>query len=658
MADPTIEALYEESRLFPPPPNVLEGAEVTSREIYERGRDPIAYWEQEASHIQWRTPWTSVLDWSNPPFARWFVDATLNVTESCLDRHAEATPDKVAYYFEGEEGDTRVITYRQLLEDVCRLANGLAQLGVSKGDRVAIYMGMIPEFPMALLACARLGAVHSVVFGGFSADALADRINDAQASVVITCDQSRRKGQTIDLKRITDQALERCPSVHHVVVVERTGADVPMTTGRDVRYHDLVADQPAERPATETSSEDPLYILYTSGTTGKPKGIVHTTGGYLVGVSSTHRLVFDLRPDDVYWCTADIGWVTGHSYIVYGPLANGTTSVLYEGVPDYPDRDRYWAIIEKYRVTQLYTAPTSIRTFMKWGDEYPGRHDLSSLRVIGTVGEPINPEAWMWYREVIGQNRCPVVDTWWQTETGAMVIAPIPTVTPTKPGSATIPLPGYQADIVDDNGESVPLGGGGYLVLTHPWPSMARTIFGDPQRYIDTYWARFSDREHNVWRYFAGDGAKRDNDGYFWLLGRVDDVMNVSGHRISTLEVESALVDHPAVAEAAVIGRADPITGQAIAAFVTLRAGIVGDDALLAALRDHVAERIGKIARPASIVFTDELPKTRSGKIMRRLLRDISEQRQLGDVTTLANADVVAEIAARAQAQQTPSDDR
>lgn len=658
MPDPTIEALYDERRLFPPPPEVVQGAAVTSKEIYERGRDPIAYWEAEAEGIVWRRRWTQVLDWTNPPFARWFVDATLNVTESCLDRHAAATPDKVAYYFEGEEGDTRTITYRELLEDTCRLANGLAQLGVSKGDRVAIYMGMIPEFPIALLACARLGAVHSVVFGGFSADALADRINDAQASVLITCDQSRRKGQAIELKRIADQALERCPSVRHVVVVERTGADVPMMPGRDVAYRELIATQPPTREAAETSSEDPLYILYTSGTTGKPKGIVHTTGGYLVGAASTHRLVFDLRPNDVYWCTADIGWVTGHSYVVYGPLANGATSVLYEGVPDYPNRDRYWAIIEKYRVTQLYTAPTSIRTFMKWGDEYPRRHDLSSLRILGTVGEPINPEAWMWYREVIGNGRCPVVDTWWQTETGATLIAPIPTVTPTKPGSATIPLPGIKADVVDDNGDSVPLGGGGYLVLTHPWPSMARTIYGDPQRYINTYWARFSDPDAGLWRYFAGDGAKRDEDGYYWLLGRVDDVMNVSGHRISTLEVESALVDHPAVAEAAVIGRADPITGQAIAAFVTLRAGVRGDDELIGELREHVAARIGKIARPASIVFTDELPKTRSGKIMRRLLRDISEQRQLGDVTTLANADVVAEIAQRAREQQAQEEGR
>jgi acetyl-CoA synthetase len=644
----TIEALFDEGRRFEPPEALRRSAEVNSPDVYKEGEDFERYWERQADRIAWRSRWSQVLDWSNPPFAKWFVGATLNVTESCLDRHAAATPGKVAYYFEGEEGDTRTLTYRDLLEEVCRLANGLRDLGVTKGDRVAIYMGMIPEFPIALLACARLGAVHSVVFGGFSPEALRDRIQDAEAKVLITCDQSRRKGQPVELKAFADRAVAECPSIEHVVVVKRTGAEVSMTPGRDVTYHELTQRQPTTFDPVVTSSEDPLYLLYTSGTTGKPKGILHTTGGYLVGVSTTHAMVFDLRPDDVYWCTADIGWVTGHSYIVYGPLANGATSVLYEGVPDYPDRDRYWALIEKYKITQVYTAPTSIRTFMKWGDEYPKRHDLSSLRIIGTVGEPINPEAWMWYRSVIGRDACPVVDTWWQTETGTMMIAPLPAVTTLKPGSATIPLPGIAADVVDDDGRSVPLGAGGYLILTHPWPAMARTIYGDPQRFIDTYWSRFSNPESGVWRYFAGDGAKRDLDGYYWLLGRVDDVMNVSGHRISTLEVESALVDHPSVAEAAVIGRADPITGQAIAAFVTLRGGIEGTDALIAELREHVANKIGKIARPASIVFTDELPKTRSGKIMRRLLRDISEQRQLGDVTTLANADVVHEIAKRA----------
>jgi acetyl-CoA synthetase len=653
----TIEALFSEGRTFEPPAHLKESAAINSEEIYREGEDYERYWATQADRVLWRKRWDRVLDWSNPPFAKWFDGATLNITESCLDRHVAATPDKVAYYFEGEEGDTRTLTYTDLLAEVCKLANGLASLGVTKGDRVAIYMGMVPEFPIALLACARLGAVHSVVFGGFSPDALADRINDAQAKVVITCDQSRRKGQLVELKAFVDRAVDNAPSVEHVVVVERTGNNVAMQPGRDITYAALTADQPSVREATETSSEDPLYILYTSGTTGRPKGILHTTGGYLVGVATTHAEVFDLRPNDVYWCTADIGWVTGHSYIVYGPLANGATSVIYEGVPDYPDKDRYWSIVEKYKVTQLYTAPTSIRTFMKWGTEFPDRHDMSSLRIIGTVGEPINPEAWMWYRKVIGHDRCPVVDTWWQTETGNMMIAPLPAVTVAKPGSATLPLPGIGADIVNEDGESVPFGGGGYLVLTHPWPGMARNIYGDPERFVDTYWSRFSDPAKGVWRYFAGDGAKRDEDGYFWLLGRVDDVMNVSGHRISTLEVESALVDHPAVAEAAVIGRNDPITGQAIAAFVTLRSGVEGNDTLLLELRDHVADKIGKIARPASIVFTDELPKTRSGKIMRRLLRDISEQRQLGDVTTLANADVVQEIANRAQSMQTANEE-
>jgi len=646
-----IEALFSENRLFPPPQGFNRTGWPPS--VYNEADDYEKFWAKQAERISWKTPFTQTLDWSNPPFAKWYVGGTLNVTESCLDRHVKANPEKVAYYFEGEEGDSRVLTYRDLYEEVCRLANGLTELGVRKGDRVGIYMGMIPEFPVALLACARIGAVHSVVFGGFSPESLADRLNDAAAKVLITCDQSKRKGQAVDLKIFADQACELAPSVEHVVVVERTGADVPFTEGRDVRYHELTSRQSTECPAVETTSEDPLFILYTSGTTGKPKGILHTTGGYLVGVTTTHSEVFDLRPDDVYWCTADIGWVTGHSYIVYGPLSNGATSVIYEGVPDYPEKDRLWAIIEKYRVTDLYTAPTSIRTFMKWGRSYPDSHDMSSLRVIGTVGEPINPEAWMWYHEVIGKEKCPIVDTWWQTETGNIMITPLAGLTSTKPGSATIPFPGIGADIVDESGKSVPLGGGGYLVLTHPWPGMVRTIYGDPDRFVSTYWSRFSDPAKGLWRYFAGDGAKRDADGYFWLLGRVDDVMNVSGHRISTLEVESALVDHPKVAEAAVVGRADATTGQAIAAFVTLRGGVEGTPDLHRELRDHVANKIGKIARPASIVFTDELPKTRSGKIMRRLLKDISEKRQLGDVTTLANSDVVTEIAERAREQAT-----
>ncbi len=643
-----IDALYEENRKFAPPPALVKSAKTNSDEIYTKGGDFQAFWEERARPLPWKTPWSRVLDWSGAPFAKWFTGATLNVTESCLDRHAAQTPTKVAYYFEGEEGDSRTITYSDLLEEVNRFANGLAELGVQKGDRVAIYMGMIPEFPVALLACARLGAIHSIVFGGFSPEALADRINDAKAKVVITCDQSRRKGQTVDLKALADTALERCDSVEHVVVVARTGAEVNRVPKRDVDYEQLVSRQKPIRAAAECSSEDPLLILYTSGTTGKPKGIVHTSGGYLVGATTTHQEVFDLKPEDVYWCTADIGWITGHSYVVYGPLANGATSVIYEGVADYPDKDRFWAIIEKYRVTQFYTAPTSIRTFMKWGKAYPEEHDLSSLRILGTVGEPINPEAWMWYRDVIGQGRCPIVDTWWQTETGHMMISPLPAVTETKPGSAPKPVPGISADIVDDDGNSVPFGAGGCLALDQPWLGMARTISNDPDRFVETYWARFSSPGEGRWRYFAGDGAKRDANGYFWLLRRVDDVMNVSGHRISTLEVESALVDHPTVAEAAVIGRANPITGQATAAFVTLKAGVKGNETLIAEVREQAA---GKIARSASIVFTEDPPKTRSGKIMRRLLRDISEQRKLGDVTTLTNADVVQEITKRAQLQ-------
>jgi acetyl-CoA synthetase len=598
-----------------------------------------------------------VLDWSNAPFAKWFVGGRLNLTESCLDRHVatEEGAAKVAFYFEGEPGDRKVITYGELYADVCRLANGLAALGIKKGDRVAIYMGMVPELPTALLACARLGAAHSVVFGGFSSDALQGRINDAETKALITCDGAWRNGAVVPLKEMVDLALVNTPSIEHVVVVRRTGGDVAMEDGRDHFYDDVVAGQPSEREAEEMDSEDLLFLLYTSGTTAQPKGIVHTTGGYLVGVSTTHRLVFDIHDGDIYWCTADIGWVTGHSYIVYGPLANGVTSVLYEGVPNFPDKDRFWEIVERYKVTQLYTAPTAIRTFMKWGDEYPGRHDLSSLRLIGTVGEPINPEAWMWYRDKIGGGTTPVVDTWWQTETGHIMISALPGVTTTKPGSATRPLPGIAADVVDEKGNSVPFGGGGYLVLTRPWPGMLRTLYKEPDRFVETYWSRFSKPEEDLWVYFAGDGAKRDADGDLWLLGRVDDVMNVSGHRISTLEVESALVDHPAVAEAAVIGRADERTGQAIAAFVTLRGDVEGDEELIVVLREHVATKIGKIARPASIVFTPELPKTRSGKIMRRLLKDISENRQLGDVTTLANADVVREISDRATSQ--PAED-
>ena len=649
----TIEALMQEKRHFEPSKSFTDQANIASKAIYDHGKDYVSFWEEQAAAITWRDQWTSVLDWSNAPFAKWFVDATLNVTESCLDRHLETRGDSVAYHFEGEPGDSRSITYAELLKEVNKLANGLKSLGVEKGDRIAIYMGMVLELPIALLASARLGAVHSVVFGGFSADSLRDRINDAGAKVLITCDEAWRNGNRIPLKSFADAALEQTPSIEKVVVVKRTGADIPMRVERDIYYQDLVCEQSDELNAVKTSSEDPLFILYTSGTTASPKGILHTTGGYLVGAAFTHKNVFDIKDGDIYWCTADIGWVTGHSYVVYGPLANGCTSVIYEGVPNFPDKDRFWAIIEKYKVSQFYTAPTAIRTFMKWGTSYPEAHNLSSLKVIGTVGEPINPEAWMWYQQTIGNASCPVVDTWWQTETGHIMISPLPGITPTKPGSATIPLPGIAVDIFDDHGTSVGLGGGGYLVLTEPCPGMARTIYKDPQRFIEVYWSRFSNSKENKWIYFAGDGAKRDEDGYYWLLGRVDDVMNVSGHRISTLEVESALVDHHSVAEAAVTGRSDLTTGQAIAAFVTLKAGFQGDDALIAELKEHVATKIGKIARPASIVFTDELPKTRSGKIMRRLLQDVAEERKLGDVTTLANADVVHEIAARVHASTT-----
>jgi acetyl-CoA synthetase len=654
----TIEALFDEARRFPPPEDFAKSALANDESIYAEGEDLETFWAAQASRVAWRRPYDTVLDWSGAPFAKWFVGGRLNLTESCLDRHVatEEGAARVAYFFEGEPGDRKAITYGELLAEVCRLANGLAALGVSKGDRVAIYMGMVPELPVALLACARLGAVHSVVFGGFSSDALGGRINDAEAKALITCDGAWRNGAVVPLKEMVDLALLDTPSIEHVVVVQRTGGDTPMIEGRDHFYSDVVAGQPSEREAEEMDSEDLLFLLYTSGTTARPKGIVHTSGGYLVGASTTHRLVFDIHDDDIYWCTADIGWVTGHSYIVYGPLANGVTSVLYEGVPNFPDKDRFWEIVERYKVTKLYTAPTAIRTFMKWGEEYPGRHDLSSLRLLGTVGEPINPEAWMWYREAIGGGRTPIVDTWWQTETGHIMISPLPGVTTTKPGSATRPLPGISADVVDDMGKTVPFGGGGYLVLTKPWPGMLRTLYKDPDRFVETYWSRFSDPDTGRWVYFAGDGAKRDEDGDLWLLGRVDDVMNISGHRISTLEVESALVDHPAVAEAAVIGRADERTGQAIAAFVTLRGDVEGDEELIVVLREHVATKIGKIARPASIVFTPELPKTRSGKIMRRLLKDISENRQLGDVTTLANADVVREISDRSAATATTED--
>ncbi len=641
----TIENLFDEERRFPPPDAFARSANARA-DIYERAAaDPLRFWEEEAERLEWRRRWTRVLDESKAPFYRWFTGGRLNVTESCLDRHLAERGERVAFHWEGEPGDTRTISYRTLHQEVCRLAHALRRLGVRKGDTVAIYMGMVPELPIAMLACARIGAAHSVVFGGFSADSLADRIRDASSRLVITADGAWRRGKIVPLKESVDCAVASTPTVEHIVVVERTKNAVSMQAGRDHWYHELVRGAPASCPAEEMDAEDLLYILYTSGSTGKPKGIAHTTGGYLTQVAATHRWVFDIREQDIYWCTADCGWVTGHSYIVYGPLANGTTSLIYEGTPDFPERDRFWRLIERYRVSIFYTAPTAIRTFMKWGEEHPARCDLSSLRLLGTVGEPINPEAWIWYREKIGRGRCPIVDTWWQTETGAILISPLPGVTATKPGSATRPLPGITADVVDEKGNALPLGRGGYLVIRRPWPAMLRTIHGDPERYIDVYWKRFPGL------YFPGDGAKRDADGYYWLLGRVDDVMLVSGHNISTTEVESALVSHPSVAEAAVVGRSDSITGQAIAAFVVLRDGRAGDETLIAELRRHVAAKIGPIARPSSIVFSADLPKTRSGKIMRRLLRDISEERRLGDVTTLANADIVESIRARAVAR-------
>jgi acetyl-CoA synthetase len=643
VAGDAIEDLLREDRTFPPPAEFTAGARTTDRSLYEAAEaDRLGFWVEQARQLDWDVPFTEVLDWQLP-YARWFHDGKLNVSANCLDRHVAAGHgDQVAYHWEGEPGDTRTITYAELLDDVQRAANALTELGVGKGDRVAIYLPMIPELPTIMLACARIGAPHSVVFAGFSAQALRDRINDAECTVLVTADGSYRRGSVFPLKENADEALTDTPSITHTLVVRRTETPVEMVEGRDVWWHDVVPTQEADFPAPSHDAEDLLYLLYTSGTTGKPKGIMHTMGGYLTQVSYTHREVFDLDPDhDVYWCAADIGWVTGHSYIVYGPLANRTTSVMYEGAPNFPAEDRFWDIIERYRVTQFYTAPTAIRAFMKWGDEHPAGHDLSSLKLLGTVGEPINPEAWVWYHRVIGGERCPIVDTWWQTETGGMMISPLPGVTTTKPGSATFPLPGIVADVVDDQGRSVGIPGGGYLTLTEPWPSMLRGIWGDDQRYRDTYWSRFEGR------YFAGDGAKRDEDGYLWLLGRVDDVMNVSGHRISTTEVESALVSHPSVAEAAVVGRADDQTGQAIAAFVTPRGGIDGDEALAQELRDHVAKVISPIAKPASLLFTGDLPKTRSGKIMRRLLKDIAEDKQLGDTTTLADAGVVDSIKER-----------
>ncbi|HZN72613.1 MAG TPA: acetate--CoA ligase [Micromonosporaceae bacterium] len=637
----TLENLLQETRQFPPPPELAASANVTAEAYAAAEADRLAFWAEQARRLHWTKEWDQILDWSNPPFAKWFVGGQLNIAYNCLDRHIEAgRGDKVAYHWEGEPGDTRTITYADLHSEVCKAANALIGLGIRPGDRVAIYLPMIPELPISLLACARIGATHSVVFGGFSADALRGRIQDADAKLVITADGGYRRGNPSALKPTVDDAVKDCPSVEHVLVVRRTGQEVGWDDARDLWWQDTVTPASAEHVAESFDAEHPLYILYTSGTTAKPKGILHTTGGYLTQVAYTHHAVFDLKPDtDVYWCTADIGWVTGHSYIVYGPLTNGATSVMYEGTPDTPHRGRFWELVEKYRITILYTAPTAIRTFAKWGDDIPAQFDMSSLRLLGSVGEPINPEAWMWYREHIGGDRCPIVDTWWQTETGAIMISPLPGVTATKPGSAMAPLPGIVADVVDDTGKSVPNGGGGFLVVREPWPSMLRTIWGDDQRYIDTYWSRFEGL------YFPGDGAKKDSDGHLWLLGRVDDVMLVSGHNISTTEVESALVSHPSVAEAAVVGATDPTTGQAIVAFTIPRGhvnteGEAGEE-LIKVLRDHVAKTLGPIAKPRQIMLVPELPKTRSGKIMRRLLRDVAENRSLGDVTTLQDSSVM-----------------
>jgi acetyl-CoA synthetase len=637
---PEIEALFAEERTFPPPASFVAQANVHKDLYDEAERDFEAFWAKRArERISWIKPFEKTLEW-DLPFAKWFTGGQLNVAYNCVDRHVEnGLGTKVAYHWIGEPGDTKTITYGDLLREVSKTANALLELGIRTGDRVAIYMPMIPELPIAMLACARIGAPHTVVFGGFSAEALAGRIQDSQAKLVITADGGWRRGKPAALKPAVDEALQSTPTVEHVLVARRLGDAIEggtaMTAGRDVWWPEIVERQSEKNEPVAVDSEHMLYLLYTSGTTAKPKGILHTSAGYLVGTSFSHWAIFDIKPDDVYWCAADIGWVTGHSYIVYGPLANATTGVMYEGTPDTPAWDRWWQIIEDYKVNILYCAPTAIRAFMKQGEQHPAKHDLSSLRVLGSVGEPINPEAWLWYHENIGRRNCPIVDTWWQTETGQVLITPLPGVTTTKPGSATFPFPGIQADVVDAKGESVPLGQGGYLVLKRPWPAMLRGIYGDPERYKQTYWSRFPGM------YFAGDGAKRDLEGYYWLLGRVDDVMNVSGHRLSTTEIESALVSHPAVAEAAVVGGPDPVTGEAINAFVILRLGNDPTKALGEELRAHVATKISPIAKPKSLMFVPDLPKTRSGKIMRRLLKDIATGRSLGDTTTLADANVV-----------------
>lgn len=639
-----IDSVLKEQRIFEPPEEFRIRAHIRSLDeyrqlVHEAEKDPERFWGSIAQELEWFEPWKKVLEW-DAPWAKWFSGGKLNLSYNCLDRHVQgARRNKAAIIWESEPGDVRTLTYLQLYLEVCKCAQVLKSLGLGTGDRVAIYMGMTPELPVAMLACARLGAPHTVIFGGFSSNAIADRINDCQATAVITQDGTFRRGSEIKLKPVVDEALEKCPTVKHVVVYRRTGSETAMREGRDHWWHDLMTGASEECPATPLDSEHPLYLLYTSGTTGKPKGILHTTGGYAVGTYITSKWVFDLRDEDIYWCTADIGWVTGHSYVVYGPLQNGATVLMYEGAPTYPEPDRFWRIIDRHKVTVFYTAPTAIRTFMRLGEEWPRKHSLKSLRLLGSVGEPINPEAWIWYRSHIGRNRCPIVDTWWQTETGAIMITPLPGAIPTKPGSATLPFPGIAADVVDKDGRPVPQGAGGFLVIKRPWPSMLRTIYGDPERYRMQYWSQIPGM------YFTGDGARKDEDGYFWIMGRIDDVLNVSGHRLSTMEVESALVAHPKVAEAAVVGRPDEIKGQAVAAFVTLQAGVKPSEELKNELRLWVAKEIGSLAKPDDIRFTDALPKTRSGKIMRRLLREIASGSEVkGDTTTLEDLSVIASL--------------
>jgi acetyl-CoA synthetase len=643
-----LDVLLETEHTFPPPPDFAAQANASDPQIYDRAEaDPETWWASWAEKLEWTRPWEQVLDWSDPPFAKWFVGGTLNASANCLDRHVDAGHgERVAFHWEGEDATRREVTYADLLAETQRFANALRSLGVGKGDVVGIYMPMVPEAVVAMLACARIGAIHNVVFGGFSAEAVRERMEFSDAKLLVTADATLRRGEPVPMKPSVDEILGELPKMEHVVVVDRCNTDPPMTEGRDVFWHDAVAEADPDCPPEPMDAEDPLYILYTSGSTAKPKGILHTTGGYLTQVSATHKLVFDLKDDDVYWCGADIGWVTGHSYIVYGPLANGATSVMYEGAPNYPAEDRWWEIVERYGVTIFYTAPTAIRACMKWGTEHPEKHDLSSLRLLGTVGEPINPRAWLWYHEHIGGGSCPIVDTWWQTETGAIMVTPLPGLTTTKPGSATIPFPGIEAKILDSEGEEIDQGAG-TLVLTRPWPAMTRTLYKERDRFLETYWERYG-RE----TYLVGDAARRDEDGYFWIVGRIDDVINVSGHRLSTMEVESALVSHEKVAEAAVIGEQDETTGQAICAFVTLEGATEPSDDMEAELREHVAQKIGKLARPKRIIWADDLPKTRSGKIMRRLLRDIASGDALGDVTTLRDPTVTDKLKDKVAAEQ------